>query len=236
MSGHHNKGSSPELEIAAIRAAFSRATNEIRALSDPAEMFREATALGELALEMSSETGDFRNWLAADIVDTSGVSLGRLAGILGLSKSRIAQLVDAGRRKGNTVTDPGTDPELPAITAAIITSGGTVLVEKRNDRIPPWTFPAGEMLAGESPVETVLRRVPEETGITVTPSHVIGRRIHPKTGRVMIYVAASPDSTDISNGDPGDAAEVRWAALGELPELMPDLFGPVREYLDSQAG
>lgn len=225
------KGTSAGAEIKAMTAAFHRAAVAIEASSDPAEAFADASALGDLAKRITTGATGFRAYLAARMYADDRLSLAQLAALLGISKARAAQLVRAGQERGNTVTDPGTDPEPAPVTAAIITSALGVLIERRNDRIPPWTFPAGEMQPGESPVDTIRRRVPEETGITVTPLHVIGRRIHPKTGRVMIYVAASPDSTDVSNGDPGDAAEVRWALLDDARSLMPDMFPPVRDYL-----
>jgi 8-oxo-dGTP diphosphatase len=229
--GGYVKGTSAAAEIRAIGAAFHRAAVAIEASSDPAAAFKDASDLGELAKQLAAGAADFRAYLAARLSDESQLSLAQLGALLGISKARAAQLVRAGQERGNTVTDPGTDPEPAPVAAAIITSDLGVLIERRHDRIPPWTFPAGEMLPGESPVDAVRRRVPEETGITVTPSHVIGRRIHPKTGRVMIYVAAAPDSTEVSNGDPADAAEVRWALLEDARALMPDMFPPVRDYL-----
>jgi 8-oxo-dGTP pyrophosphatase MutT (NUDIX family) len=234
MSGY-TKGTSATREAGNIRSAFTRAISAIQAGPDPAQAFRDATDLGNLARQLSSQTADFRAYLAASLLDSNTLSIAQLASILGVSKGRADQLVRAGRKKGNTVTDPGTDPEPAAVAAAIITSDLGVLIERRNDKIPPWTFPAGEMLPGESPAETIIRRVPAETGIDVTPDHVIGRRIHPKTGRVMIYVLATTAGTSITLGDPDDLAEVKWASIAETRHLMPDMFPPVRAYLDDLA-
>lgn len=230
MSGYI-KGTSPGAEADAIRAGFGRAIAAIEASYDPNTAFRDATMLGQLFRQLASETAEFRAQLAARLYSENGLSLAELAIALDISKPRAAQLVHAGRTEGSAVTDSGTNPEPATVTAAIIVSEHGVLIERRNDRIPPWTFPAGEMLPGESPAQTVLRRVPEETGITVKPSHIIGRRIHPKTGRVMIYMAANPDSLDVSNGDPADAAEVRWMQLDDARALMPDMYKPVLDYL-----
>lgn len=227
------KGTSAAGEMAAIRAALSRAVTAIKAGPDHERAFREATELGALGREITTSVTEFRAYLAASLLDANELSLAQLAQILDVSKARAAQLVRAGHTKGNTMTDPGTDPEPAAVVAAIITSGLGILIERRHDRIPPWTFPAGEMLAGESPAATITRRVPEETGLAVTPDHVIGRRIHPKTGRVMIYMQAAADGTDVIIGDPEDLAEVKWASIEETRELMPDMFPPVRAYLDS---
>lgn len=235
MSGYI-KGTSAAKEIAGIRAAFTRAVAAIKASPDAEQAFRDASALGDLARLLSGETADFRAYLAASLLDSNQLSLSELAQILGVSKARAAQLVRAGRQKGNPVTDPGTDPEPAAVAAAIITSDLGVLIERRQDRIPPWTFPAAELHPGESPAAALIRRVPEETGQSITVDHIIGRRIHPKTGRVMIYLVATAHGTDVAIGDPEDLAEVKWASVEETRELMPDMFPPVREYLDRLAG
>ena len=230
--GGYVKGTSANGEMKVIAAALRRAATAIEASYDAEPAFRDASDLAALAARMAGEASALRAYTAYRLRTEQHLSLAQLASLLGVSKARAQQLVDTGKeREATAVTDPGTDPEPPALTAAIITSDLGVLIERRHDRIPPWTFPAGEMLPGESPADTVLRRVPEETGITVTPSHVIGRRIHPKTGRVMIYLAATPEGTDVINGDPEDTAEVKWALLDDARTLMPDMFAPVRDYL-----
>ena len=60
----------------------------------------------------------------------------------------------------------------------------------------------------------------------------IGRRIHPKTSRVMVYGHVEVGPGEPQNGDPDDLAEVRWASIDETRSLMPDMYGPVRQYLD----
>src|SRR5580692_6674761 len=79
----------------------------------------------------------------------------------------------------------GRQPEPQPVVAAIITSPLGVLVGRRNDGSPPWTFIAGEVEPGESPEDAAVREVKEETGCLVTAGGVIGRRVHPKTGRTM---------------------------------------------------
>lgn len=225
------KGTSTAGEMQVIRAAFARAVAAVHAAPDAQQAFREATALGEMAKQLEREAADFRGYLAARMLDSNALNLGQLAGILGISRSRAAQLVAAGRRKDNPVTDPGTEPEPASVALAIITSEHGVLIERRKDRIPPWTFPAGEIEPGESPAAALIRRVPQETGLPVTVNHVIGRRIHPKTGRVMIYLQATTEGTDARVGDPEDLAEIKWADLAEVDQLMPDMFPTVRHHL-----
>lgn len=119
------------------------------------------------------------------------------------------------------------------VIAAIVTSDLGVLVGKRNDGRPPWTFIAGEIEPGESPADAAVREVKEETGLRVRYSKIIGRRVHPKTGRTMIYLACSPtEGTDVFVGDPDELAEVRWISLAEADDLLPGLFEPVRAHLE----
>jgi 8-oxo-dGTP pyrophosphatase MutT (NUDIX family) len=130
------------------------------------------------------------------------------------------------------LTEAPTTPEPQPVAAAIVTSSRGILAGKRNDGKPPWTFIAGEVEPGESPADAASREVREETGLIVTVSKTIGRRVHPKTGRTMIYLACiTTHGTDVHVGDPEELAEVRWLSLAEADELMPGMFEPVREYL-----
>jgi 8-oxo-dGTP diphosphatase len=224
------KGTSVPAEVTAIRAAFARAVAAIQASPDAEQAFRDASTLGDVAKRLEGEMADFRAYLAARLADTNALSMAQLAQLLGMSRSRAAQLVTAGRSKENPVTDPGTEPEPAAIALAVIASEAGILVARRHDRIPPWTFPATEIAPGESPAAAAARAVRKETGLTATIDQVLGRRIHPKTGRVAIYLNASVDGTDAQVGD-ADLAEVRWIDLAEADQLMPDMFPVVRQHL-----
>jgi 8-oxo-dGTP pyrophosphatase MutT (NUDIX family) len=120
------------------------------------------------------------------------------------------------------------------IAAAIVTSRLGVLVARRNDGKPPWTFIAGEIEPGEDPAGAAVREVKEETGLRIRAAGVIGRRVHPDTGREMVYLAARPThGTKVFVGDEQDLAEVRWVDLGQADELMGGtIFEPVRSYLE----
>jgi 8-oxo-dGTP pyrophosphatase MutT (NUDIX family) len=125
----------------------------------------------------------------------------------------------------------------PAIVAAIVTSTLGVLVGRRNDGKPPWTFIAGEVEPGESAEDAAVREVKEETGCLIGTGEVIGERDHPATGRHMIYMAGHPThGTDIFVGDEAELAEVRWASLAEADELLPGMYSPVRDYLARTIG
>ena len=80
----------------------------------------------------------------------------------------------------------------PTVVASIVTSQEGVLLGRRHDGKPPWTFIAGAMEEGESPQDTAIREWREETGLVLSPGDVLGTRGHPKTGRHMIYIACRP--------------------------------------------
>jgi len=127
-------------------------------------------------------------------------------------------------------------PQQPVV-AAIVTSPRGVLIGRRNDRTPPWTFIAGEQEPGEQAEDTAIREVKEETGLEVRTGEEIGRRVHPATGRTMVYVAARPvRGTRIYVGDEAELAEVKWVSLAEADELLPGMYEPVRTYLAGEIG
>jgi ADP-ribose pyrophosphatase YjhB (NUDIX family) len=106
------------------------------------------------------------------------------------------------------VTGPSATPEPRPVVAAIVTSPVGVLIARRNDGKPPWTFIAGEIEPGESPADAAVREVKEETGLRIRVGSVIGRRVHPRTGRTMIYIAARPTrGTAAFVGDTQELAE-----------------------------
>jgi 8-oxo-dGTP diphosphatase len=137
-------------------------------------------------------------------------------------------------------SDRGTEPtnggsaEPAAVVAAIVTSQLGVLVARRNDGMPPWTFIAGEIEPGEDPAETAVREVEEETGLQIRAMDVTGCRVHPHTGREMVYLAARPTlGTNAVVSDEQELAEVRWVDLAQADELMGGtIFEPVRSYLE----
>lgn len=224
--------------MTAIREAVARASAAMLAWPDVLQAYNDAGELGDLGRRIAGEARAFRGYLAARMVDDRGMSQAQLAAILNLTPGRVGQLVRDGRKqRGNPMTDPGTLPELPHVALAIITSPRGVLIERRKDGIPPWTFPAGEVQVGETAAACLERRVPEETGVTISPTTMLGRRVHPRTGRIMVYITASAvDDADPVVGDTDDLDAVEWAGLDEVKERMPDLYPPVREHLEAILG
>lgn len=234
MTGY-TKGTTPAGEIAHLREAFAMATAAIQAWPNATEAWQAANDLAELVGKLRGEAADFRGYLAAYLLDYHGVSIGELAAFMGVSRARASQIITRAREKGNPVTEPTTLPEQPHVALAIITSDRGVLVAKRRDGIPPWTFLGGEIREGESSGDALRRRVQAEAGMPVASVHFIGRRIHPKTSRVMVYGHVEVGDGEPQLGDPDDLAEVRWVSIDETRDLMPDMYGPVRQYLDELA-
>jgi len=147
-------------------------------------------------------------------------------------------------RAGFGPADDGGEPDYFAprqqpVVAAVVVSDRGVLIGRRVDGKPPWTFIAGEQDAvkDENPADTAIREVKEETGLRIQAGKRIGERVHPKTGRTMIYMAAAPThGTDIFVGDEDELAEVRWVSLAEADQLLPGMFEPVREHLARELG
>jgi len=234
MTGY-TKGSTPAGEMDHLREAFAKAAAAIYAWPNTAEAWQAANELSELVGDLRGEAAAFRGYLAAYMLDTRSITITELATFMGVSRTRASQLVKLAREKGNPVTEPSTLPEQSHVALAIITSDRGVLVAKRVDGIPPWTFLGGEIQDGETSGDAARRRVQAEAGLPVTSVRFIGRRLHPKTSRVMTYLHVEVGPGEPQLGDPGDLAEVRWATIDETRELMPDMFGPVRQYLDELA-
>ena len=201
----------------------------------------KADAAGHLSRELREISDDAAGLLHAEIVrvrDTEGLGYGELAKYFGISKSRVQQIIKAREKAAagevdGPVTEPSTLPELGTVVAAIVTSARGVLIGKRNDGKPPWTFIAGKIEPGESPADAAVREVKEETGLRIRAGGIIGRRVHPRTGRPMVYMAARPThGTEVFVGDEDELAEVRWVGLAEADELMGGMiFEPVKRHL-----
>jgi 8-oxo-dGTP pyrophosphatase MutT (NUDIX family) len=120
----------------------------------------------------------------------------------------------------------------PAVAVAIVTSRLGVLVGRRRDGNPPWTFPGGKIEPGESPADAAVRETLKETGLRVRATGVIGQRVHPQTGILITYVVAElPDELDVTAAGNGELTEVQWVIPEEADGLMGKIFVSVREYL-----
>lgn len=135
-----------------------------------------------------------------------------------------------------TTVPPSDESPTPAIAAAVIVHDGRVLLVKRRvaEGMLSWQFPAGTIEDGESPDVAAVREAHEETGLAVQPLKLLGERVHPATGRMMIYIACHVMAGDAAVVDDEELADFTWATLNRLPEYVPyGVFEPVQIHLNS---
>jgi 8-oxo-dGTP diphosphatase len=103
--------------------------------------------------------------------------------------------------------------------------------------------PAGKIETGEGPEEAAVRETWEETGFRIRATSVIGNRVHPQTGRRIVYVAATLAAETTAQirealKDPGirddrELTEVRRGSLAQADELMSGaIYESVRTHLE----
>jgi 8-oxo-dGTP diphosphatase len=127
-------------------------------------------------------------------------------------------------------------PTRPPIAAAVIVDDGRVLLVRRRvkEGALSWQFPAGEVEPGESNENAAARETLEETDLTVRPAKFLGERVHPNTGRTMVYVACDFVSGTARVADEDELAEVAWCDRATLTDHVPyPFYGPVQDYLDA---
>ena len=110
---------------------------------------------------------------------------------------------------------------------------GNILVQDRKD--PDWPglcFPGGHVEPGESFVESVIREVWEETGLTIEKPILCGtKQFQTKKGEryVVLFYKTDCFSGELKSSDEG---EVFWIPREKLPEypLVPDFCDMVRVF------
>ena len=105
---------------------------------------------------------------------------------------------------------------------------GNILVQNRKD--PTWPgicFPGGHIEPGESFVDSVIREVREETGLTIENPVLCGTKQFPtKNGEryVVFFYKTNRFSGELKSSDEG---EVFWIPRSELPQ-----YQMVEDFLD----
>lgn len=210
-----------------LTRAIADAVEQAESVPDNTAAYQQADWLADELARGVSATSKLRARIARRWREAEGLSLAQLAQRIGLSRGRVGDML----RERGTARRPEPQP----VVAVILTSPLGVLVSRRNDGVPPWGFITGEIEPGESASDAAIREMKEETGFDIVTGREIGRRIHPKTGRTLIYLAARPapkaDPASVTVEDERELAEVSWLSLEQASERMPDLFEPVRAYL-----
>ena len=122
----------------------------------------------------------------------------------------------------------------PAIAAAVIVHEGRLLLVRRRikDGSLSWQFPAGELEPGEDPEDAAVRETREETGLVVKATKVLGERVHPATGRTMIYVACYVLSGKATVADEDELDDIAWTNRDSLNNYIPHpLFQRINDHL-----
>ena len=126
-----------------------------------------------------------------------------------------------------------------AIAAAVIVRDGTVLLIRRRQKEGTllWALPSGGVEPGETAEQAAVRETREEVGLTVLAQSVLGERIHPATGRRMIYVACAPDEGEAHVVDTDEIDELAWVKKSQLDEYVPHgFYEAVQDYLTAELG
>jgi 8-oxo-dGTP diphosphatase len=213
-----------------------------KALDDAADMPPSAAktaAIRYLAEELQDTYGTATALRKAEVLrlheDDPKLTYAEIGTRTGITKGRVDQILKAAREEAEAASGPPSDrPEPDVIVSAIVTSGRKVLFSRRrNEPDLPWAFIGGKITPGESPADAAIREVKEETGLRIAAGHEIGRRIHPVTGRWVVYIAAAPEGgTDVFVGDTEELAEVRWVTPAEADKLTGNtIYEPVRVHL-----
>lgn len=112
----------------------------------------------------------------------------------------------------------------PPTVQAWIERDREYLILKRNEEpfAGEWDLPGGFVEMGESPAEAVVREVAEETGLTVTPTEVVGAFTseYGDTGKHTIDIAylcrIEHGEFELDTDEKSDAA---WFRLEDMPRL-----------------
>ena len=214
-----------------LNDAIAAALADLDEVASPEERYQRASWLVDRLADGMTAAGKMRGRAAVALRDAENLSLSQLGERLGLSKARAADIV-----RDVTRTSRPAQNELRPVVAVIVTSPEGVLAVRRSDKNPLWTFPSGEIQPGESAADAGVREARENTGLNIVAGRILGRRLHPGTGRQMIYLAARPSKqADVKSMIVGDGAElddVRWLTRAEVDQLMPDAYEAVLAYLD----
>ena len=115
------------------------------------------------------------------------------------------------------------------LVLAVVTAPQGVLLLHRPGDTPPAILPGGRPEARESPGATAERGCLEETRVRVRAGRQLGRLV--TDGIATTYVAARP----VSEPPPDEVAvslQVAWYRLEQVDLVLPELWAPVRAYLE----
>ncbi|MBK8980266.1 MAG: NUDIX domain-containing protein [Planctomycetes bacterium] len=114
---------------------------------------------------------------------------------------------------------------MPAVSAVVRDEASRVLVMRRADT-GEWSLPSGICEPAEAPARTLVRELWEETGLRCVPARVLAVFHTPEVrypnGDLASYVSLLFEARAIGgelHARDGEALELRFAAVGELPRM-----------------
>ncbi|WP_308282960.1 nucleotide triphosphate diphosphatase NUDT15 [Pseudonocardia nigra] len=123
---------------------------------------------------------------------------------------------------------------------AVVRDGGRILVMRRAGAhgAGTWGLPGGHQEFGESPEETAVREVAEETGLRVRAAARLGFTDDPMPEVGRHYVTLFVACTRAGDGEPvlrepEKATALAWVTPDELRARRPELFAPLGRCLDA---
>lgn len=177
-----------------------------------------------------------RHWESGRSNPTSR-NASRIARALGIPVSELWSTGAPATQQPPVSSTATTNEIQPKVASAIIARDGKILMTRRRPHKGPvlWNFVTGKVEPGETPEQTVLREVHDEVGLEVVVDRQLGARLHPASGRQMIYFACRIVAGEPTITDHEENAEIRWSSLDEAEELLAPTGGvwqPIREYME----
>lgn len=121
-----------------------------------------------------------------------------------------------------------------AAAVVIGDEGGVLLVKQTYGRLN-WELPGGAAEAGESPDETVLREVREETGLVVAALHLTGYYYDAQAECLhFVFLCEVADGDATPRPDLAEVSECRYWPPAALPRPISDFT--MRRIQDAVAG
>ena len=119
--------------------------------------------------------------------------------------------------------------------AFIVNDEGKVLLVKHTYGRLNWELPGGGAESNESPVETAIREVREETGLTVSAQHLSGCYYDPQNDSVhFVFWCNQSEPAAVPQPDRAEISECRFWSPEALPRPISDWT--VRRIQDAIAG
>lgn len=133
----------------------------------------------------------------------------------------------------SAVHGEGSGPPVVAVGGVAVREGALLLVQRGTDpQSGRWSIPGGHVERGETLASAVEREMLEETGLRVRCGPFLGwaERLGPGYHFVILDFTVSLDDDGAAVAG-GDAADVAWVPLAEVPSLP--LVDGVEEFLRS---